>query len=214
VLLPGQVVSVESTPALPPAEPEATAAAEAEAPVVEAPVAEAPAAEKAAKPAKKSRGSRGRGKRAAEAVPEPVAEPEVPAAPRFDAAMLGLPIETEAMRTYLATAYKGVGQKTADTLMADFGQDAYRVLQEEPERVRAVLGDRRAGQLLEHWASDYARRTAEQQPEVAPGPAAEAPEAEAAESASEGGEPEAPRSKPRTRRGGRGRRKKPNTPPA
>jgi hypothetical protein len=42
-----------------------------------------------------------------------------------------------------------VGARTAETLVRAFGADLFRVLDEEPERVREVLSDRRAEQVLE-----------------------------------------------------------------
>ncbi|NIQ52144.1 MAG: hypothetical protein GWN71_01290, partial [Gammaproteobacteria bacterium] len=47
------------------------------------------------------------------------------------------------------TGYAGVGQKTAETLVEAFGPDTLRVLDEEPERVREVLPDRRAERVLQ-----------------------------------------------------------------
>ena len=44
---------------------------------------------------------------------------------------------------------KGVGQKTAETLAKAFGADVYRVLEEEPERVRDVLPEGRANRIIE-----------------------------------------------------------------
>jgi len=108
------------------------------------------------------------------------------------------------MLTYLSTAYKGVGRKSAESLLDSFGDDVFRVLTEEPERVTGVLGDRRAGALLESWNEDLARRR-----EAAEPTAAEATPAAAVEAAGEsGGEEEQPRSRSRTRRGGRGRPRK------
>jgi hypothetical protein len=45
--------------------------------------------------------------------------------------------------------YSGVGERTAETLVEAFGSDLFRVLDEEPDRVREVLSDRRAEQVLE-----------------------------------------------------------------
>ncbi len=45
--------------------------------------------------------------------------------------------------------YEGVGEKTAETLVEAFGADLLHVLDEEPDRVREVLPDRRADRVLE-----------------------------------------------------------------
>ncbi len=47
------------------------------------------------------------------------------------------------------TGYAGVGQKTAETLVDAFGADTFRVLDEEPERVKEVLPESRAERVLE-----------------------------------------------------------------
>jgi hypothetical protein len=53
-----------------------------------------------------------------------------------------------------------------------FGSEVFRVLQQEPDRVREQLGARRADALLEQWIDDYARRLAES---TAPGGLSPAP---------------------------------------
>jgi uncharacterized protein (TIGR00288 family) len=47
------------------------------------------------------------------------------------------------------TGYAGVGRKTAETLVDAFGTDTFRVLDEEPERVKEVLPENRAERVLE-----------------------------------------------------------------
>ncbi len=47
------------------------------------------------------------------------------------------------------TGYAGVGQRTAETLVDAFGADTFRVLDEEPERVKEVLPENRAERVLE-----------------------------------------------------------------
>jgi hypothetical protein len=42
-----------------------------------------------------------------------------------------------------------VGGKTAEALVDAFGADTLRVLDEEPDRVRAILSDHRAERVLE-----------------------------------------------------------------
>jgi len=254
-LLPGQGVpsartaetGAEAPAELPPVE-EAPVLAEAPAPVSlpvgeGAPeVAEAPSpAEAEAAPAeaprKRSRSrSRGRKGRAAEAAAEapageePAAEeaPAPAAPPAFSAEALGLPVEADAIRNYLAS-YKGVGKKTVQSLTDAVGDDVFRVLEEDPDRVRQILGDRRANALLEQWAADRdGRREApveaptvapvEPEPETAPAAEfadqAQATPEEADESGAEGFVDAAEdadgtaRKRTRGRRGGRGRGRK------
>lgn len=50
---------------------------------------------------------------------------------------------------HLKSHYTGVGAKTAETLVETFGADLFRVLDEDPDRVRAVLPDHRADRVLE-----------------------------------------------------------------
>ena len=50
---------------------------------------------------------------------------------------------------HLKSRYTGVGAKTAETLVETFGADVFRVLDEDPDRVRAVLPDHRAERVLE-----------------------------------------------------------------
>jgi hypothetical protein len=45
--------------------------------------------------------------------------------------------------------YPGVGGMTAETLVEAFGTDLFRILDEEPDRVRALLPDHRAERVLE-----------------------------------------------------------------
>jgi uncharacterized protein (TIGR00288 family) len=97
--------------------------------------------------------------------PEPEAEEaapvEVPGAPEFDAEELGLPTEEGAVIRYLSNSYQGVGQKTAEALIETFGADrVFNGLNQEPEKVREVLGSgRRTDILLEAWQRDYRRRS-------------------------------------------------------
>ena len=49
----------------------------------------------------------------------------------------------------LTKRYSGIGAKTAETLIEAFGADVYRVLDDEPERVREVLPEARASRILE-----------------------------------------------------------------
>ncbi|MGH7459023.1 MAG: NYN domain-containing protein [Longimicrobiaceae bacterium] len=69
-----------------------------------------------------------------------------------------LPGDAAAMRSYLMNSYKGVGARTADTLIEAFGKDLFRVLSEDPGRVRGLLGEGRARALLEQWSGDQPER--------------------------------------------------------
>jgi hypothetical protein len=57
-------------------------------------------------------------------------------------------------------SYKGVGRKSAEVTVQAFGAPAvFRVLHEQPERVRQTLGGRRAELLLKGWQQDLASLT-------------------------------------------------------
>ncbi len=108
-------------------------------------------------------------------------------------AELGLPTDGPALVRYLTNSYKGVGQKTAETLVSEFGTGLYQVLRDEPDRLTPVIPARRAEQLLRGWRADYMRRVerASQEP--------------GAPSSPQEGTP--PVSRRRTRKGGRARGK-------
>ncbi len=73
---------------------------------------------------------------------------------------LQLPTDAEGVATYLVHRYKGVGKKTADSLIEAVGaQNVFNTLQQEPERVREVLGARSGDKLLEAWSDDLRGRT-------------------------------------------------------
>src|SRR5690606_21554126 len=97
-------------------------------------------------------------------------------------------------------------QKTAESLYGEFGDRVFEALQNEPARVRELLGDRRAGTLLEQWEADPRKPT---------GRAARSPRGRAAAKKPAAGKA-APEAKPATgsagSRGGRGRKKKDSTP--
>ncbi|HET6229779.1 MAG TPA: NYN domain-containing protein [Longimicrobiaceae bacterium] len=166
-LLPGQaipssrVAAAEAAPQQPETQPQA-----------EAPAAEAPAATEAA-PAEEAPRGRGRGRGRGGRSAAPVAEPAAPAG--FDAGRLGLPTDRGEIETYITTAYRGIGRKTAESLTQAFGNDVFAALQEDPDSVRKLMG-RRADALIGQWAEDYDRRSAD-------AGAAAATEASAAESA-------------------------------
>ncbi|NIP57186.1 MAG: hypothetical protein GWM92_03455 [Gemmatimonadetes bacterium] len=73
---------------------------------------------------------------------------------------LGLPTDRNAVIRYLANSYKGVGEKTAEALVDTLGNDLFRVLQTDPDRVREVIPSNRADQLLDAWEDDLRRRRA------------------------------------------------------
>lgn len=77
-----------------------------------------------------------------------------------DAKAMGLPTTTEAATSYLAHSYRGVGVKTAKTLVETFGDDLFGVLQDAPDKVRALLPRGRAERVLSAWREDYGRRKA------------------------------------------------------
>ncbi len=64
--------------------------------------------------------------------------PSAPAAESLDSALVNH-----------LTGYSGVGQRTAESLVEAFGADVFRVMDEEPERVREILPDHRAERVLE-----------------------------------------------------------------
>ncbi|MEX2530214.1 MAG: PIN domain-containing protein [Gemmatimonadota bacterium] len=71
---------------------------------------------------------------------------------------LNLPTGRASTIKYLSNSYAGVGQKTAETLVDELGEDLFRVLQDDPGRVEALLPSGRAEKVLEGWKEDYARR--------------------------------------------------------
>jgi hypothetical protein len=50
---------------------------------------------------------------------------------------------------YLRSRYAGVGERTAEALVEAFGSDVFRVMDEEPDRIRQVLPDHRADRVLD-----------------------------------------------------------------
>ena len=73
---------------------------------------------------------------------------------------LGLPSDPEAIVRYLTHRYRGVGEKTAKTLVERFGSELFAILQNDPAAVSRVVPANRAEQVLEAWGADYDRRTA------------------------------------------------------
>ena len=81
------------------------------------------------------------------------------AAAAYDAKALGLPTTVASIKSYLANRYKGVGVKTAERLVEHFGAEVFKVLHDEPGRVRKVLSRARADTVLSQWANDLQRRS-------------------------------------------------------
>ncbi len=76
----------------------------------------------------------------------------------IDSAALGFPTDPTAVTRYLTNSYKGVGQKTAERLVEEFGGSLFQVLQDQPHRLGSVIPANRADQLLEAFRTDLARR--------------------------------------------------------
>lgn len=73
---------------------------------------------------------------------------------------LALPSEAGAIARYLTHRYKGVGEKTAETLVEALGADLFRTMHEDPDAIARIVPKNRAEQVLEAWRSDYERRAA------------------------------------------------------
>ncbi len=101
---------------------------------------------------------RGSTRRRGEDEPPPVFEGQVAEPHPVDIEGLGLPSDPDAIVRYLAHRYKGVGEKTAETLVEKFGTGLFAALQDDPAAVAAVIPQGRADQLLEAWKADYERR--------------------------------------------------------
>ena len=87
-------------------------------------------------------------------------EAAAPVAPgALDMKALGLPTTASSIKRYLAHRYKGVGVKTAERLVDEFGTDVFMVLHDKPERIRKVLPRIRADSVLTSWAADYERKS-------------------------------------------------------
>ena len=68
--------------------------------------------------------------------------------PRAERAAPARPSQPGAIVSYLSTHYVGVGKKTAEMLVDEFGSDVFRVLDEEPDRVRQLLPGHRAERVI------------------------------------------------------------------
>ena len=74
-------------------------------------------------------------------------------------AELGLPSGSESVLRYLTNSYKGVGKKTAESLVEAFGDRIFQVLHESPDELARVIPANRAEKLVEAWQADFARRS-------------------------------------------------------
>lgn len=83
-----------------------------------------------------------------------------PSGSGVDLKALGLPTDPDAIVRYMTHRYKGVGEKTAETLVEQFGSDVFTVLRDDPARIKNAVPARRGDQVLDAWALDYERRTA------------------------------------------------------
>jgi uncharacterized protein (TIGR00288 family) len=81
------------------------------------------------------------------------------AAPESIATELGLPQEPGEVASYIASNYKGVGPKSVQTLIDEFGAGrVFDALAKVPDRVRELLGAARGDRLLDAWQEDVRRR--------------------------------------------------------
>ncbi len=87
--------------------------------------------------------------------------PRAPTGPAADLPQLGLPSDREATAAYLTNSYRGIGKKTAETLLDAHGEGLFLVMETDPDRIRELLPAGRAELLLEQWVDDVARRRAE-----------------------------------------------------
>ena len=122
----------------------------------------------------------------------------------FDSRILELPVSESSIKSYLANRYKGVGIKTAERLVEEFGAEVFKVFHHSPERVRRVLSRARAETVLKNWAGDYEGRRARAAEKAASAPAAGAAR-RAGGAAAQGGGRRGGSTGPQRRRGPRGR---------
>jgi uncharacterized protein (TIGR00288 family) len=89
---------------------------------------------------------------------QPAEAGEAVAADGLDPAELGLPTDAEAQIRYLSNSYKGVGKKTAEILVEEFGEHLFEILESDPERIHQVVPQNRAERVIEAWHEDLRRR--------------------------------------------------------
>jgi len=100
---------------------------------------------------------------AASAIPatERSAAPQATTSDRiFEPSELKLPTGRASVIKYLSNSYRGVGQKTAEILADELGEELFKVLQSDPDRIVKLLAPARAEKVLEAWNEDFARRRA------------------------------------------------------
>ncbi len=131
----------------------------------------------------------------AETAPAPV--PDGTEGGPLDLEALGLPTDNESRLHYLSNSWRGVGKKTAELLVDHFGEEVFTVLQNEPDRVRAIMPAGRAERVIEAWGEDYARRVAQIEGAEAASGSASASRSGGGSEGKEGG------GRNRNRRGGR-----------
>jgi hypothetical protein len=89
-----------------------------------------------------------------------------------DLRMLGLPRESADIVAYISS-YSGIGPRSARAFAEAVGaENIFITLNDEPDRVRGILGEKRGEKLLAAWREDVTRRTAE--PDREPGDPEEA----------------------------------------
>ncbi|MGD8280024.1 MAG: OST-HTH/LOTUS domain-containing protein, partial [Gemmatimonadota bacterium] len=76
----------------------------------------------------------------------------------LDLGELGLPNEPDSIVRYLTHRYRGVGEKTAETLVEHFGVGIFETMANDPDAISRVVPAGRAEQVLEAWTADYERR--------------------------------------------------------
>ena len=72
---------------------------------------------------------------------------------------LGLPTDPGAIVRYLTHRYKGVGEKTAQALVEQFGTELFSTMHNDPDAIARTVPAGRAEQVLAAWEADYQRRT-------------------------------------------------------
>ena len=61
---------------------------------------------------------------------------------------------------YMTHRYKGVGEKTAETLVERLGSTLFTTLHTDPDAIAKIIPPGRAEQVLDAWRADYERRSA------------------------------------------------------
>ena len=74
-----------------------------------------------------------------------------------DIGSMGLPTEKGAIVKYLTNSYQGIGKKTAEEIVAAFGEKVFEVFETSPQLVKEA-SPRRSEKLLDGWKADITRR--------------------------------------------------------